>query len=384
MPYSSHLIVRRLSWQAFEKNNTPLSATNKRNLTSARSGLKTRIAKHNKQAIELLGPRPDDPTQPENDILFGAGVILGDMTKQREWETGSSRASRDRSTRQPEFYGIDLPSSRLQPIGSLLSTDVLSRAGAYEITLRSAWLAHLLHEICLSLVVQVEIFRRTIKRTPGTARLGQREKVQVTANMKEQYQSVRLYAQQYNVFRGRMFMIQPAPGRAGHPEYQDSSRLQRRMYKELVAADIRCDTTAYDAQGMGTFKLPWFWKLNARDETISDESFIQDCKRIQYFLALYIPVSQTMFSVFRIRWINARAGVDRCDEEMAILRVEMGLIYRGYRNLSNVWAARADLMDNLGDKEAHAALAREQEEIWEEYAKRARHEFNALVPNVLP
>lgn len=131
MPYSSHLIVRRLSWQAFEKNNTPLSATNKRNLTSARSGLKTRIAKHNKQAIELLGPRPDDPTQPENDILFGAGVILGDMTKQREWETGSSRASRDRSTRQPEFYGIDLPSSRLQPIGSLLSTDVLSRAGAY-------------------------------------------------------------------------------------------------------------------------------------------------------------------------------------------------------------------------------------------------------------
>lgn len=76
--------------------------------------------------------------------------------------------------------------------------------------------------------------------------------------------------------------------------------------------------------------------------------------------------------------------MDRCDEDLAILRVEMGLIYRGYRNLSNVWAARAELMDGIDGKAAHASLAREQEDIWAEYATRARHEFNAIVPNVLP
>lgn len=298
-PELSILTCTRLSWQAFEKNHSPLSEPNRRKLSSARAGLKSRIKKHNKLAEEILGPLDADPSQPRGDALFGAGVRLKALTRPQEWDTTSSRQARDPSTRQPEYYGVDLPSSR----PGNLDTLIMVRAGAYEVALRVAWMAHLLHEICLSLVVQVEIFRRTIKRTPGSGPMPQRERVQSSNNMREQYQSVRVYAQQYNVFRERMQGLRPAPAfqygdaaaaaRAAQaaeaagaepafvhncPEFADGASVERARYKELESNHILCDTKAYDVMNSHTFKLPWFWKLTARDEGVSDEAFVQDCE----------------------------------------------------------------------------------------------------------
>ena len=87
--------------------------------------------------------------------------------------------------------------------------------------------------------------------------------------------------------------------------------------------------------------------------------------------------------VFRIRWINARAGVDRCDEELAVLRVEMALIYCGYGKLARDWTERAERMRAVGGHETHVWTALENEEVWKEYAERARHTFNDLVPGVI-
>ena len=58
----------------------------------------------------------------------------------------------------------------------------------------------------------------------------------------------------------------------------------------------------------------------------------------------------------------------------------MGLVHRSYQALARAWAERARLMESLEEHEAHAALAWEQEEIWIEYAVRARHEFNLTAP----
>lgn len=277
-PWQRCDLAIRLSWQAFEKNHTPLSATNRSKIASARASLKTRITKHNKLAGEVMGTLERDPQQPEGDALFMAGVRLGDLMRNGEWETDSQKKARERSTRQPEYYGIDLPSSR--SLGTrLLDTDVLARAGAYEIVLRVAWMAHLLHEICLSLVVQVEIFRRTIKRTPGSRPMTQREKTQTMLNMREQYQSVRVYAQQYNVFHVRTSAIRVVPQfHDRHPEFAVAATAARKAdYQILKPKDIRCDTNVYDSQGTGRFTLPWFWKLTARRKDIDDETFVQDC-----------------------------------------------------------------------------------------------------------
>ena len=189
-----------------------------------------------------------------------------------------------------------------------LDTSTLCRAGAYEITLRVAWMAHLLHQICLSLVVQVEIFRRTIKRTPGAGPLTQREKAQSSSNMREQYQSVRVYAQQYNIFRERTNGILPVPiFAAEHAEYAMSAGIERSKYQFLTADDIKCDVRAYDTLNTNAFKLPWFWKLTARDKDISDEQFVQDCESsvLRPFSGAHMQSFACAGSLHRPAWIEA-------------------------------------------------------------------------------
>lgn len=374
----AHDFPQRLRWQAFEKNHSPMSPAHLQQLTGARSSLKTRVKKHNKLALELLGPRPVDPSKPGGDILFESGVRLSNFMKPGEWETHSSRQARQPSTRQPEFYGIDLPSTRPMP----LRTAQLARAASYEIVLLSAHMDGDLHDTCLGLVDQAETYRRTIKRTPGNARLSQREKVQVNLNTKEQSRSVRLLAQQYNVFRERMGRIEVHEDFFGLEEFTGEAVYQRKTrFQELSADHIRCDLSAYDTLSVVGFQLPWFWKINARDASISDEDFVQDCTSLDASIRHH---RLTLWTVFRVRWINARATVDRCDEEGGFLHAEMGMVYRGYRDMAQRWGKRAELLEGRDGYEPHVSTARADEEIWNEFADRARHEFNLLVPGIIP
>lgn len=96
-----------------------------------------------------------------------------------------------------------------------------------------------------------------------------------------------------------------------------------------------------------------------------------------------ISPQSNYFIVFRVRWINARAGVDRSNEEIAVLQAEMGMIHRGYQKMAEDWATRARVMEAVEDGEAHVASACAQEEIWLEFADRARIEFNRIVPGVV-
>lgn len=371
-------VISRLSWQAFEKNHAPLSQPNRRKLSSARSSLKTRISKHNTLAAELLGPQDANLVRSGIDPLANAGVVFRDLTRTGEWEADSGR-QRTREA-EPEYYGIDLPSSR----SIQLNTEALAQAGAYEIVLRVAWMAHLLHEICLSLVVQAEIFRRTIKRTPGSRPMTQREKTLTSLNMREQYQAVRVYARQYMTFRERMVQVDAVPAfEAAHPEYAADAVISRAaLYQELKPDHIRCDTKAYDTLGPGTFSLPWFWKLTARKQDIADENFVQDCA----FLAAQIDPTLTFnyrSSVFRVRWINARAGLDRANEEIRVLRAEMRMIHKGYGSMANDWAKRAQLMEDVEGGEAHVMTAWAKEEVWREHSQRAKQEFNRILPGII-
>ncbi|VDC06876.1 unnamed protein product, partial [Peniophora sp. CBMAI 1063] len=106
--------IEQLSWQAFDKNHKPLSESNQAKLSSARADLKSRIKKHNALARELFGPLPATADIPSGDPLFGAGVRLGTIPDEDPSDDrgGTWRQDRQIGTRQPEFYPVDLPSSR--------------------------------------------------------------------------------------------------------------------------------------------------------------------------------------------------------------------------------------------------------------------------------
>ena len=89
--------------------------------------------------------------------------------------------------------------------------------------------------------------------------------------------------------------------------------------------------------------------------------------------------------VFRMRWINTRAAVDRVIEELGIQEAEMGMLVRSYRNKADFWAKKAELMEGLGDSvcyEPYITMARTRERVWRGHEHRAYDTFNTLFPTV--
>ena len=81
-----------------------------------------------------------------------------------------------------------------------------------------------------------------------------------------------------------------------------------------------------------------------------------------------------------MRWINARAGLDRAEEELMELVAEMGMIHKGYKRMARKWEKKARKM---AGHPAHVAMAREKEDIWLEFAARAKEQFSVTVPGVV-
>lgn len=91
------------------------------------------------------------------------------------------------------------------------------------------------------------------------------------------------------------------------------------------------------------------------------------------------------FSVFRIRWIEARSAYMRCAEELIKLQLEMEMTYLGYGARADVWADRAATLVECGSTySGHVAKAFEMEDMWRRLAARAKVVFRSLHPEPPP
>lgn len=59
------------------------------------------------------------------------------------------------------------------------------------------------------------------------------------------------------------------------------------------------------------------------------------------------------------------------------------MIHKGYGSMAEDWANRARLMEQVEGGEAHAMTAWAKQEVWEEFSRRARKEFNAVIPGII-
>lgn len=242
--------------------------------------------------ITLLGRIPGYDALHLGDALFGQGVRLTGLMSDLEWETraalamaGTRTPDQERITGQrfAEFLPIDMPSSR----SVVRDSPVLVRAAAYEVTMREIRLLERVHHISTGLVDQAFTFRRTIQRTPSNARLGHSEANRVHINLQDQSRAVRLHAQQYNIGQERMRRLGAYGPVATVPEFAEGAIVARARFEVLRAEDIRCNTDTYDALSSGTFQLPWFWRLNARDVNMNDGDFIDSCESIGHVLTTF-------------------------------------------------------------------------------------------------
>ena len=149
----------------------------------------------------------------------------------------------------------------------------------------------------------------------------------------------------------------------------------RDKYRELTPGDLYTDTKAYDTTDPQSYRLslPWFWMINVGPE-VSEDRYIADCK-----LILTPPSSMrvpTRPVVFRLRWIHARLGLSRVEEEIIILQAEMHMCYTSYKRQADEWRRRAG---TAGDKPGAVAFARGWADMWDRYAERARTTFEKIV-----
>lgn len=95
------------------------------------------------------------------------------------------------------------------------------------------------------------------------------------------------------------------------------------------------------------------------------------------FIARY---ADSGFTVFRIRWINAKCALTRCSEELIILRFEMQMCYLGYTSRANAWGKRKAKMSS---SRAHKFLAQEYASHWNDLAAYAKERFNLCYDDVI-
>lgn len=82
-----------------------------------------------------------------------------------------------------------------------------------------------------------------------------------------------------------------------------------------------------------------------------------------------------------VRWIQARAAVERCKEELVILPLEMERCVLGYGHRARLWQNRSEIPGlSLG----HRCYALRKADVWGNLVAKAEHCFEKVLgPGVL-
>lgn len=84
-------------------------------------------------------------------------------------------------------------------------------------------------------------------------------------------------------------------------------------------------------------------------------------------------------TVYRVNFLRAKARYDRWEEELKIVRHEMGWCVLYFKHHQKLWWARAEKTES---KAGHHAYALKQIRMWEEFEKEALSLFRGkMLPN---
>lgn len=84
------------------------------------------------------------------------------------------------------------------------------------------------------------------------------------------------------------------------------------------------------------------------------------------------------YLVNRVHWLRARAQRMRWNEELVLVRYEMGWTVNFYLYQTGIWTERTSIAKTNGDRGATAYASR-KEAMWLEIANRARVQFKDVV-----
>lgn len=85
--------------------------------------------------------------------------------------------------------------------------------------------------------------------------------------------------------------------------------------------------------------------------------------------------------VFRVHWLRAKCQAERANEELTLVRKEMGWVPLYFRHEANSWTQW--LIDNPNGSTGRICYAKKQKSLWTELARSAVEAFASRLGTVL-
>ncbi|EIW84778.1 hypothetical protein CONPUDRAFT_149648 [Coniophora puteana RWD-64-598 SS2] len=241
-----------------------------------------------------------------------------DMAKEYQEEQS------DAAQIQPERRTIGLPSAfgrnecKMQGLGPLITIEMELRKGQ----------AHDAIQKLREYIGKKSVLYRTDVRH---AKHSQHKSDAARQRVDAQTAKINIYRLYYNRAREAMLSLAKKPSKV-------------KEYKLLTLQDLTASTSLLNPSERGNRHrgLPWLWSLDI-DKALGDD---EDSQILQQFA--------------RLHWLRARCRLDRCREELTLLRHEMVWIPNSWDAESRLWQRRVDNSD--AKSPGHKAFARRRQD----------------------
>ncbi|KAG1808390.1 uncharacterized protein BJ212DRAFT_1280762, partial [Suillus subaureus] len=122
---------------------------------------------------------------------------------------------------------------------------------------------------------------------------------------------------------------------------------------EILPTELSIDkeVTEENRFGQGSDRLAWFWRVNNANEGQEDA---------------------WMDEFYRVNWLKAKARWSRWQEELSLVRHEMGWTINWFKYHQKEWNRRWQKVTRPG----HQAYAYQQVLMWRRFAQDAEKAFN--------
>lgn len=255
----------------------------------------------------------------------------------------------------PERMSLSLPSYIAQEDRARLGLEVLA---VQEIALRQGQANDCLDGLRLALADKSLAYCTDVRLSKSTT-----SKTKAWDGVKAAGARVNKYARAYN--RARLALIRLGAGDKILDIYQPI-----REEDLKVSADI-VEENRYDQK---RDKLAWFWRIGVQSQA-DPGSWMEECGWLSHVCDRDLTFGPKL--VYQVNWLRTKARYDRFEEEVLLVKHEMGWTIRFFENEISRWTRRADksMEDGLA---GHAAYAEKQIAMWRNFAIQAQEGFNGL------
>jgi hypothetical protein len=150
----------------------------------------------------------------------------------------------------------------------------------------------------------------------------------------------------------------------------DANLLEKYLVIGRKDLGLSGDITKENRLGQRNDSLAWFWSVG-RDPN-ANNAWMTECMHLSFFFCCFC--FEVTCLVYRVNWLRAKARRDRWDEELKLVKHEMGWVVLWFQHQRLVWEGRAET-SNRGNKLGHRIYALKQVDLWYRLENRARREF---------